>query len=801
MDKFSKKAGNALQNAQNIASALGHTYIGSEHLLLGILKETESVGSRILLSRGITYDKVRTRLCELVGTGTKTQLGASDMTSRTRRIIEQSMTFAKRFGFTSVGTEHLLLAIAAENECVGMQILSKLGQDPKTLSSTIREKLGLYELITPQAPQKPAKNLKVLPKFATNLVDEARQGKILPAVGREEELERVMSILSRHSKNNPCLIGEPGVGKTCIAEGLALKISCGEVPPTLAGQQIYMLDLTSMIAGSKYRGEFEERLRAVLDEAEKNTDIILFVDEMHIIIGAGAAEGAIDACNILKPALARGKIKMIGATTIDEYHRHIEKDRALERRFAPVMIDEPSEKMTLDILHSLRGRLENHHSVQIEESALCAAISLSVRYIGDRFLPDKAIDLVDEAASVKHISMLKSPRHSLQDKITQKRSRLEEMIKKGKYEDAARLRDEISVIKAQKDNAQFSEEISVTEEDICRAVSRWTGVPAGALTKEGAERLSKMEERINRRIIGQNAAVKCVCDTLIRAGAGLCDPTRPLASFLFCGTTGVGKTELCRVLADELFKTSKALVKLDMAEFMEQHSIAKLIGSPPGYVGHDDGGALCEKIRSRPYSIVLFDEIEKAHPEVLNILLGILDDGVLTDSHGRTANFKNTIVILTTNIGTMKAGSIPLGFSGSETGEQIRKTVLTALKKTLRPELLNRIDETPVFEMLKDKDIRKITEMMLSELKQRLENKGIAIEFDPSVADMICTLNGTSQFGARNIRRLITRHVANPIAAMVVSGSLKPGSSQVLSQTELCADTLVNSKPVVYNMK
>lgn len=801
MDKFSKKAGSALQNAQDIACELGHTYIGSEHLLLGILKESECVAARILLSRGITYDKVRTRLCELVGTGSKTDLSASDMTSRTRRIIEQSVVFAKKFGFTSVGTEHLLLAIAAESECVGMQILSKLGQDPKTLSMTVREKLGLYELMTAQPSSKPAKNLKVLPKFATNLVEEAKQGKILPAIGRDEELERVMSILSRHSKNNPCLIGEPGVGKTCIAEGLALKISRGDVLPPLAGQQIYMLDLTSMIAGSKYRGEFEERLRAVLDEAEKNPDIILFVDEMHIIIGAGAAEGAIDACNILKPALARGKIKMIGATTIEEYRRHIEKDRALERRFAPVMIDEPSQQTTLDILRSLRSKLESHHSVKIDDSALDAAVSLSVRYIGDRFLPDKAIDLVDEAASVKHLSILKSPWLDTRNIISEKRLMLEKLIKTCRYEDAAKLRDEINRLKLEKDRTADTDIKTVTEEDISRVVSRWTGVPAGALTKEGAQRLRGMENRINKRIIGQTAAVKCVCDTLIRAGAGLCDPARPLASFLFCGTTGVGKTELCRVLADEMFGTSKALIKLDMAEFMEQHSVAKLIGSPPGYVGHDEGGVLCEKIRSRPYSIVLFDEIEKAHPEVLNILLGILEDGVLTDSHGRVSSFKNSIIILTTNIGTMKAGSIPLGFSGAKDSRQIRDAVLTALKSTLRPELLNRIDEVAVFEMLSEKDIQSITLLMLDRLKTRLEKNGINIEFDKSVADMVCRLNGTSQFGARNIRRLVTKHVSNPIAAMVISGRLKSETKQLITESELDMEGIVNNERMVYNAK
>ncbi len=782
MEKFSKKASNALKNAQNIASMLGHTYIGSEHILLGILKDIESVGGRILMSKGISYDKVENSLCNLVGRGSKTALSAADMTSRTRKIIDESMRSARRFGFVAIGTEHLLLGIASEPECVAMQILSKLGVDSKTLNATIREKLGLYDIPTNSQKQN-NKQLKALSKFATNLTEEAALGKILPAIGREEELARVMSILSRHSKNNPCLIGEPGVGKTCIAESLALRISEKNVPEILLGKQIYMLDLTSMIAGSKYRGEFEERLRAVLEEAEKNTDVILFIDEMHIIIGAGAAEGAIDACNILKPALARGKIKMIGATTIQEYRRYIERDRALERRFAPVNVNEPSEETTLEILKSLRPRLESHHGVKIEDKALSAAVSLSVRYIGDRFLPDKAIDIIDETASNMHIEFLCNPER---ERLTLLRRQLEDNIKRGRFDIASKLRDEIYTVKNVAPTC-----IVVSEANVCNTVSKQTGIPIGDTDSGSILKLGSLYDELSKKIIGQQSVVRAVSNTLTRALTGLSDPTRPLCSFMFCGTTGVGKTELCRVLARELFSDRRALIKLDMAEFMEPHSVAKLIGSPPGYVGYEAGGALCEKVRSRPYSIVLFDEIEKAHPDVLNILLGILDEGILSDSHGVSVSFKNCVVILTTNIGTQSAGkSTPLGFGDG--ADNFKTAIVTEIKRTLRPELINRIDEVLIFDKLTINTVREISHLMLDDLAKRLLKRGVFVTFDDSVTELILRENRTDEYGARNIRRIIMERVSNPLASMIVSGELNSGDTVTVTENML-TNRLVNT--------
>lgn len=777
MEKFSKKAGLALKSAQDIASDLGHTYIGSEHLLLGILKDSECVGSRILLSKSVTYDKVRSRLLELMGSGHKTELSASDMTSRARKIIENSQGFAKRYGFMAVGTEHVLLAIAAESECVAMQILSKLGVDSKVLNTTVREKLGMYEI--PTVTQKPSqKNLKAIPKYASNLTELAKKGRLQEAIGREKELARVITILSRQSKNNPCLIGEPGVGKTCIAEGLAIKIARNEVPSVLTGKQIYMLDLTSMIAGSKYRGEFEERLHAVLDEAEKNPEIILFVDEMHIIIGAGAAEGAIDACNILKPALARGRIKMIGATTIREYRTHVEKDRALERRFAQVMVEEPDSQTAITILKGVRERLEAHHSVTITDGAIAAAVELSERYIGDRFLPDKAIDVIDEAASAVNIEVMQN---DCEREITEKRKELEKSIKLGRYEQAAIIRDEIAELKSKRQKSQPT----VTKKEVCDTVSRWTGVPVGTLDRERADMLCTLESRVKEQIIGQDKAVKSVCRALILAATGLCDDNRPLGSFLLCGTTGVGKTELCRVLAREMFGSEKALIKLDMAEYMEPHSVSKLIGSPPGYIGHDKGGELCDRVRSRPYSIVLFDEIEKAHKEVLNLLLNLLDEGILTDSHGTRASFKNTVVFMTTNLGTeAESRMTPLGFGGSKDG-YLTESILTAIKKTLRPELWARIDQTVIFERLGEDAIRSIADKMLNNTKARLLKNGIQVEFDKSVIDFIIEKNSTANEGARNIRRIISKNVFSGLAVKIADGSLAGGDRITISRQDL----------------
>ncbi len=752
MERFSKKAGAALGSAQKTASALGHSYIGSEHLLLGILSQTDSVGARILLSRGITFDKVRQRLLELVGSNPKTSLTASDMTSRTRHIIEQSSIFAKGHGFSSIGTEHILLAIASESGCVAMQLLSALGTDSKTLRDCITEKLGLYDI--QNAQRTPPKNYKALSKYAKNLVALAKEGKIPKLVGRHDELMRVMSILTRHTKNNPCLIGEPGVGKTCIAEGLALAIAKNDVPEPLTGKQIFMLDLTSMIAGSKYRGEFEERLRAVLDEAEKNPEIILFVDEIHIIVGAGAAEGAIDACNILKPALARGQIKMIGATTLSEYKKHIEKDKALERRFAPVKIDEPTASQTLEILKGLRPSLEAHHNVTITDGALYSAITLSSRYIGDRFLPDKAIDLIDESASSVHINALVQKNEA----IRSYRAEVEGYIKSGMYSKASRIQGEM---------AELSRDITpvIDKEHIVSALSKWTGIPISTLGSGGANRLVTLADTLSEHLVGQNAAIEQVCKTLMFAEAGLSDPDKPTASFIFAGPTGVGKTELCRLLAKYYIGNERALIKLDMSEFTERHSISRLVGSPPGYIGHDDGGMLVERIRNRPYSIVLFDEMEKAHPEVLNILLSILDDGVLTDTKGRRASFKNSTIILTTNLGSQSVSGI--GFENDT-----KNATLSEIKKLLRPELVGRIGKTVVFSPLDKKSLETIIKNTLSKLSTTLAKRNIFIEFDEGVVNEVYKVSAAGGSGARNISRIVTDLVAVPIAQDIVSGKI-----------------------------
>ena len=749
MEQFSKMAGAALTSAQQIASSLGHTYIGSEHLLLGILSYPDSVGGRILLARGITFDKVRAKLTEITGQAPPTRLSASDMTSRTRRIIEQSMTYATRYGFTSIGTEHLLLSIAGESQCVATQILTKLGTDAKTLRDTVTDKLGLYEI----SPSSKAgqKAYKTLTKYAKNLVTLAKEGALENMVGREDELMRVISILSRHTKNNPCLIGEPGVGKTCIAEGLATAIVSGNIPPKLRGAQLFMLDLTAMIAGSKYRGEFEERLRAVIEEAEKNPEVILFVDELHIIVGAGAAEGAIDAGNILKPALARGKIKLIGATTTAEYRRYIEKDKALERRFAKVRIDEPTEAQTLCILQSLREKLETHHSVKISDEACKAAVSLSLRYVGDRFLPDKAIDLIDESASTVGINAQGSS-----DEIRkQKRQMIEQYIKSGMLDKAAEVRGTMQ---------EIAKKIpTVTAQDVCFVLSRETGIPLSTLNGSGIAALPGLEKQLNSLIIGQTNAIKQVCATLTRTIAGLNEPDRPLASFIFAGPTGVGKTELCRLLARKLYGSEKGMIKLDMAEFSEKHSVARLTGSPPGYIGHDDGGWLVQKVRSRPYAIVVFDEMEKAHPEVLNILLGVLDDGILRDGAGHSACFKNTIVILTSNAGQNRQ---TVGFGGGKESAAMKE-----LKQILRPELINRIDKTVFFEPLADGELTKIAAAELEKLSVILKSKGYDITFDDTMAEYVCK-NCDSSYGARNIAHTVKELVSNPLASMMATDSL-----------------------------
>lgn len=771
LDKFSRKAALALAAGQSIASSLGHTYIGSEHILLGIIKESDSVGARILLSRGITYDKVEQKLVELVGKGEPTLLSARDITPRMRRIIELSFTSAKRFGFTIVGTEHILIGMTAEPECVGMQLLSKLGISAKALSDTIQQRLGLYEIPTAGTNSKTQKALKAIAKYSINLTKEASLGTLDPIIGRKKELERVMSILCRRNKNNPCLVGEPGVGKTVIVEGLAQKIAEGKVPLQLIDKQIYMLDLTSMIAGSKYRGEFEERLKSVVDEAEKNPDIILFIDEMHVMVGAGAAEGAIDASNILKPALARGKIKVIGATTVDEYRKHIEKDQALERRFAPVIIDEPDKERTLEILKGVRPKLEAHHRVKIDDSALDSAIDLSVRYIGDRFLPDKAIDLIDESAAKVNLSAFSESAGAGEKNI-----RLS--ISEGNFDTAA----ELSLMLDDLPQSPKTQTPHITDKDVCAVVSVSTGIPAGNLSEDEGQRLIGLEQRLEKRVIGQKEAIHTVCETVRRARAGLGDPNRPLSSIILCGTTGVGKTELCRALACELFGSEQALVKLDMAEYMEKHSVSKIIGSPPGYVGFDSGGTLADRIRSRPYCILLLDEIEKAHPDVLNILLGILDEGRLTDSTGRKVSFKNIIIIMTSNIGASRVvGKVSLGFGESGISyEHIKSEIMSALKKELRPEFLNRIDEIVVFKKLGKAELMQIAQKMLGELSDRLKKSGVDISFDISVVQMVTENKDSDDYGARQVKRVIDSKITNAIAQKLLKGEIQKGKAITL---------------------
>lgn len=773
MDKFSRKAALALASGQSIASGLGHTYIGSEHILLGIIKESDSVGARILLSRGITYDKVEQKLVELVGKGDPTLLSARDITPRMRRVIELSFASAKRFGFTIVGTEHILIGMTAEPECVAMQLLTKLGLSPKALSDTISQRLGLYELPPSGTAAKAPKALKAITKYSVNLTKEASLGTLDPIIGRKKELERVMSILCRRNKNNPCLVGEPGVGKTVIVEGLAQKIAQGKVPLALIDKQIYMLDLTSMIAGSKYRGEFEERLKSVVDEAEKNPDIILFIDEMHVVVGAGAAEGAIDASNILKPALARGKIKVIGATTVSEYRKHIEKDQALERRFAPVIIDEPDKKRTLEILKGVRPKLEAHHRVKIEDSALDSAIDLSVRYIGDRFLPDKAIDLIDESAAKANLKAYSEGESSPQQKISFS-------LSEGNFDTAAELSlmlDELP------QKAADSSIPHITDKDICAVVSTSTGIPTGNLTENEGKQLMDLEQRLEKRVIGQKEAVHTMCEVIRRARTGLGDPNRPLSSIMLCGTTGVGKTELCRALALELFGSEKALVKIDMAEYMEKHSVSKIIGSPPGYVGFDSGKTLADRIRSRPYCILLLDEIEKAHPDVLNILLGILDEGRLTDSTGRQISFKNIIIIMTSNIGASKlVGKVSMGFGQKgESFSFVKTEIMSALRRELRPEFLNRLDEIIVFNKLGIFELKQIALKMLGELAQRLKKSSVSVSFDNSVVDMVCDFKDEFQYGARQIKRIIDTKITNNIAQKLINGEIQKNKPVTLS--------------------
>ena len=807
-NRFTMGAQNALEKALECASEMGHTYIGSEHILLGLLCVSDCVAARILSKHGITDSNVRESVGEFAGIGQKTVVSASDMTPRTKRIIENSSYSAARFGQNYIGTEHILLALLAENDCVAVKLLSGSGVSVKALAEDVVAYLAGEEASNGEIERDAVKDSKkksvskalkdcpTLSQYAKDLTEMARQGKLDPIIGRETETQRVIQILSRRQKNNPCLIGEPGVGKTAVVEGLAEKIASGDVPETLENKSVVTLDISSMIAGAKYRGEFEERMKSVMEELSNNPNIIVFIDEIHTIVGAGAAEGAVDAANIIKPALSRGEMQIIGATTISEYRKHIEKDAALERRFQSVTVKEPTPEEAVEILKGLRDRYEAHHKLKITDEAIESAVKLSVRYISDRYLPDKAIDLIDEAASKKRIGSLTPTGEiaELEEKCKSLAREKESAIKSQNFEDAAKLRDEekeakelLKQMRSEWDEAKKGSQLSIGEEEIADIVSQWTHIPVKKLEEEEEEKLLKLGEILHERIIGQNDAVDAVARAIRRGRIGLKDPKRPMGSFIFLGPTGVGKTELSKALSEVLFGDENSMIRIDMSEYMEKHSVSKLIGSPPGYVGYDEAGQLTEKVRRKPYSVLLFDEIEKAHPDVFNILLQILEDGVLTDSQGRKVDFRNTIIIMTSNAGAgaLTNTSRTLGFTGSESDDKDKKQkALGALRDIFRPEFLNRVDEIIVFNSLNEEDIEKIAKLMLSNVSKRIKAIGVDISFTKEAVKLISEKGTDKVYGARPLRREIQRIVEDAFAEKMLLGEIKTGDKVVVSDSD-----------------
>lgn len=770
MERFSKLAAHALERSLRLAQELGHTYFGSEHLLLGLAKESDGVAARLLLARGCTPDKLMEALRRQGGSADPTLLSVSDMTPRLEMILTAAGHLARRYGFSTVGTDHLLAALCGEPRSQGCRLLVDQGVDLKKLNQQLKERLTAPDL--PLQGEKGKARGKQLQKFYTELTAEAALRQSDPLIGREAELEQLMSILMRKNKNNPCLIGPPGVGKTVMVEGLARAIIEGRVPAALRDLRIYLLDLTSMIAGTKYRGEFEERLRDLLEEAERDPDMVLFIDELHILVGAGAAEGAIDAANILKPALARGRVKVIGATTAEEYRKYIEKDGALERRFAPVWIGEPSPEGALEILEGLRPSLETHHRMELPRQTLEAAVRLSVRYMGDRYLPDKAIDLLDEAAGRARLRAFARGNGDRDSRIRQKQKELDRCIKERRFARALETREEIEQLQALMGAEPPPGRL--LPEDITALVADKTGIPLRVDDPEGDALYRDLEARLSRKLIGQQPAVEALCSALLRSRAGLCDPHRPACALLFCGPTGVGKTRLARLLAEELFGKADALIKYDMGEYMEPHSVARLIGAPPGYIGFDQGGGLVSRLRERPYAVVLFDEIEKAHPDVLNVLLGILDEGRLTDGQGKTADFRNATVILTSNLGTDSFCAEPLGFGSGGEGES-EKAVRRAVAKALRPELINRLDEIVPFSPLKEEALEQIAALQLEELEHRLAERGLSVRFSQEVAAEAVRRGYDKRYGARAIRRVIEREIGGNLARRLLEGDCPEG--------------------------
>ncbi len=792
---FTEKANKALNTSISVAENFGHTYIGSEHILIGLLYETDSVASNILNTHGITAEKIEEMLVNIVGKGMKSRLSPENFTPRAKHILELSVACARSLNSQIVGTEHLLLSVLNEGENYATRFIKELGVNKHDIEMELLSANGAKrnERVDAESNNSKSKtDTPTLDKFGRDLTVEAKEKKLDPVIGRTKEIERVIQILTRRTKNNPCLIGEPGVGKTAVAEGLAIKIAEGEVPELLKDKRVVALDLTGMVAGTKYRGDFEERITKAIEEVKNSSDVILFIDELHTIVGAGSAEGSTDAANILKPSLARGEFQIIGATTLNEYRKFIEKDAALERRFQPVTVGEPSEDETVLILKGLRDKYEAHHKVKITDEALQAAVTLSSRYITDRFLPDKAIDLIDEAASKVRLNAYTAPDgiKELEEKIKEINLEEDSAVSSQDFEKAAKLRDEERELTEQlnllreewKDkNANISQQ--VTDNEIASIVSGWTGIPVVKLTEEESEKLLNMEEILHNRIVGQNEAVSAVSRAIRRGRVGLKDPKRPTGSFIFLGPTGVGKTELCKSLAESVFGDEKALVRFDMSEYMEKHTVSRLVGSPPGYVGYDEGGQLTEKVRRNPYSVVLFDEIEKAHPDVFNILLQILDDGILTDSQGRKVDFKNTIVIMTSNVGArLITDRKSLGFSGGEStldDSAIKSDVLSELKRQFKPEFLNRVDDIIVFKQLNKDDIKEIAKRLLDILSKRVSSRDITIEFTDEVISKIADEGFDPVYGARPLKRAIQTKIEDKLSEEMLDMKVKDGMNLV----------------------
>ena len=811
--KFTPQAQMSIEYAEHIMTDFRHGYLGTEHLLVGLIHTPNSVAQSALEACGITEEDILVKIKDIIGVGSTSLVVTKDFTPRVKRIFEISGQLAKQIGSDRIGTEFLLIAILKEKNCIAVKLLESLGVNTNKLLAALMEMLtGANQKTDVSFSKVQAGTTKVaksttpnLDKYSRDLTEFAREGKFDPIVGREKEIERVIQILSRRTKNNPCLVGEPGVGKTAVVEGLAQKIASEAIPDLLKGKRVVSLDLSSMISGTKYRGAFEERINKVIEEVRLAGDVILFIDELHTIIGAGAAEGAMDASNILKPSLARGEIQLVGATTLDDYRKHIEKDAALERRFQPVQVDEPTEEETLEILRGIKDKYEMHHQVQITEDALVAAVKLSTRYIADRYLPDKAIDLLDEAASKVRLRAFTSPANikELEENLLALGREKEEAIINEEYEKASKIKQKENELKEKMANAKVEWDAKhtkssqvVSEEEIADIVSSWTQIPVRRLAEEETERLRNMEATLHERVVGQEEAISAVSKAVRRGRVGLKDPNRPIGSFMFLGPTGVGKTELTKALAEAIFGDENAMIRVDMSEYMEKHTVSKMIGSPPGYVGYEEGGQLTEKVRRKPYCVVLFDEIEKAHGDVFNILLQILDDGHITDAKGRRVNFKNTIIIMTSNIGARNIiAPKKLGFISQEDAEKsyedMKKSVMEEVKRTFKPEFLNRIDETIVFHPLTSEQIREIASIMIKRLIERIsKNVGIEISLTEAALDFLGKKGYNQAYGARPLRRTIQTYIEDKLSDEILAGEIKEGEAiKVDVDGEVCVFT------------